>query len=126
MTYYKVVRQFNGETVSWLTDLPKVLQLTYAPGRVTRAIRGTMGVFIFASLKEAQRAASRFRATKIFKCKPIGTVKKIEIAIDWHTLPFLESKISYFKAKKYKCNYRKLNWDSCYVVPAIEILEEVK
>lgn len=76
MTYYKVVRQFNGETVSWLTDLPKVLQLTYAPGRVTRAIRGTMEVFIFASLKEAQRGARKLSAYKIFKCKPIGTVKR--------------------------------------------------
>lgn len=126
MTYYKVVRIFNGENVSWLYNMPKVLCLTYEPGRVTRAMHGTMGVFIFGSLGDAQRAARRLTKSKIFKCRPIGTVKKINMALDWHTLSYLENKSSYFGAKKCKCNYRELGWESCYVVPAIEILEEVK
>lgn len=126
MTYYKVVRIVNGENISWLLGMPEVLCLTYEPGRVTRAMHGTMGVFIFNYLEDARRAARKLATAKIFKCRPIGTVKKINMALDWHTLPYLNSKTSYFGAKKYKCNYRKLNWDSCYVVPAIEILEEVK
>lgn len=126
MTYYKVVRQLNEKSISWLYDIPKVLCLTYESGRVTRAMHGTMGVFIFSSLEDARRAARKLTIAKIFKCRPIGTVKKINMALDWHTIPYLESKTLYFDAKKYKRNYRKLEWESCYVVPAIEILEEVK
>lgn len=126
MTYYKVVRIVNGENVSWLYDMPKVLRLTYESGRVTRAMHGTMGVFIFNCLEDARRAARKLTTAKIFKCRPIGTVKKINMALNWHTIPYLESKTLYFDAKKYKQNYRKLEWESCYVVPAIEILEEVK
>lgn len=126
MTYYKVVRIVNGENVSWLWNMPEVLCLTYEPRRVTRAMYGTMGVFIFNCLEDARRAARKLTTAKIFKCRPIGTVKKINMALNWHTIPHLESKTLYFDAKKYKRNYRKLEWESCYVAPAIELLEEVQ
>jgi len=126
MTYYKVVRIVNGENISWLCSMPEVLCLTYEPERVTRAMHGTMGVFIFNYLEDARRAARKLTIAKIFKCRPIGTVKKINMALNWHTLPYLETKSSYFDAKKYKCNYKELDWESYYAVPAIELLEEVQ
>ena len=129
MTFYKVVTITENPDVfvSFLPGINEAFKLIYEKGKVTRAKRWSMGIFFFGDLMEAiEVVAKRPGRSKIFMCRPIGKVKKVEQVLPWTGMTdWITSFISYMNSKKNK-SYFMLKWRSCYTAPAIELLEEVK
>jgi hypothetical protein len=129
MTFYKVVTITENPDVfvSFLPNINEAFKLIYEKGKVTRAKKWSMGIFFFGELMEAiEVVAKQPEKRKIFVCRPIGKVKKVEQGLSWEGMTdWITSFIHYINSKKNK-SYFMLKWRSCYTAPAIELLEEVK
>lgn len=129
MTFYKVVTITENPDifVSFLYGINEAFKLIYEKGKVTRAKKWSMGIFFFGELMDAIEVVAQCpKRRKIFVCRPIGKVKKVEQALSWGGMTdWITSFRQYINNKKNK-NYYMLNWRSCYTAPAIELLEEVK
>lgn len=129
MTFYKVVTITENPDVfvSFLPGINEAFKLIYEKGKVTRAKRWSMGIFFFGDLMDAIEVVSKHpEGRKIFVCRPIGKVKKVEQALSWEGMTDWIKSFRYYIHDKKNKNYFMLKWRSCYTAPAIELLEEVK
>ena len=106
MTFYKVVTTTESPDVfvSFLQGINESFKLIYEKGKVTRAKRWSMGVFFFGDLREAIEVVARFpEGRKIFVCRPIGKVKKVERGLSWEGMTdWITSFRQYIANKKNK------------------------
>ena len=97
MIAYKVIRKYKGQYISAGSSLlpDNALCLTYKEGEITIAPQGTIGIFIFKSLKDAVYYGGK---DHIFKVETLAPVKFLNKVIKDTYL--LQTK--YFSYKKYK------------------------
>lgn len=81
---YKVVRPEGIDrlvSANCYFDRNSILQLTYKEGKVTRAVPGTKGVYVFIDKMMAMEFASEFHDAYVYECEVIGKLKKQRVIL---------------------------------------------
>lgn len=113
MIAYKVVRKYKGQYISSGSSLTpgNALCLTYKEGEITIAAQGTVGIFIFKSLKDVIRYKN---IDHVFKVETLAPIKPLNKLIKDTYLLYGE----YFSYKRYKNDLVPPAMANCnYIVP---------
>lgn len=128
MICYKVVRPEEGQRFSCNVNLDraddkslKKLKLNYEKGKIVKAAKGTMGIFVFKNLDYAEDFAKEFQSYKpqIIKVRNIGKLKeRSKIILPGYVFDFLK----YLKIYRKKSMTYKVP-QGTFTCPAVEVLE---
>ena len=118
MKRYKVVMEFPDLVRQYFSDIIRCSKysLEYKIGKITKAVKGSLGIFCFKTLEDAERFAF-FGGDLIFEVNSIGRGKvPLIIANSFCVEKFYSENI-------YKTN-EVLKGTICY--PAVKVIKEIK